>query len=90
MEARSKTIEAWFSMIEQGQVKLPRFQRHEAWRPVQIAGLFENILRVPSLPLGVLLVLEVGDRSFFIQGQSWGLQSSMQSRACTCSTANRE
>ena len=65
MEARSKTIEAWFSMIEQGQVKLPRFQRHEAWRPAQIAGLFENILRSPSLPLGVLLVLEVGDKELF-------------------------
>ncbi|MEC9346264.1 MAG: DUF262 domain-containing protein [Pseudomonadota bacterium] len=65
MEARSKTIEAWFSLIEQGQVKLPRFQRHEAWRPVQIAGLFENILRSPSLPLGVLLVLEVGDKELF-------------------------
>lgn len=65
MEARSKTIEAWFSMIEQGQVKLPRFQRHEAWRPTQIAGLFENILRSPSLPVGVLLVLEVGDKELF-------------------------
>ena len=65
MEARSKTIEAWFSMIEQGQVKLPRFQRHEAWRPHQIAGLFENILRSPSLPVGVLLVLEVGDKELF-------------------------
>lgn len=65
MEARSKTIEAWFSMIEQGQVKLPRFQRHEAWRPHQIAGLFENILRAPSLPIGVLLVLEVGDKELF-------------------------
>jgi len=65
MEARSKSIEAWFSMIEQTQVKLPRFQRHEAWRPRQIAGLFENILRAPSLPLGVLLVLEVGDKELF-------------------------
>jgi hypothetical protein len=65
MEARSKTIEAWFSMIEQGQIKLPRFQRHEAWRPGQIAGLFENILRSPSLPLGVLLILEVGDKELF-------------------------
>jgi hypothetical protein len=65
MEARSKTIEAWFSMIEQAQVKLPRFQRHEAWRPRQIAGVFENILRQPSLPIGVLLVLEVGDKELF-------------------------
>lgn len=65
MEARSKTVEAWFSMIEQGQIKLPRFQRHEAWRTAQIAGLFENILRTPPLPVGVLLVLEVGDKEQF-------------------------
>lgn len=52
-------------MIEHGQVKLPRFQRHEAWRPSQIAGLFENILRTPSLPVGVLLILEVGDKELF-------------------------
>ena len=65
MEARSKSIEAWFSMIEQGQIKLPRFQRHEAWRTVQIAGLFENIMRTPPLPVGVLLILEVGDKELF-------------------------
>lgn len=65
MEARSKSIEQWFAAIEQGQIKLPRFQRHEAWRPHQIAGLFENILRSPSLPIGVLLILEVGDKELF-------------------------
>lgn len=65
MEARSKSIEQWFAAIEQGQIKLPRFQRHEAWRPQQIAGLFENILRYPSLPIGVLLILEVGDKELF-------------------------
>lgn len=65
MEARSKTIEAWFSMVEQGQIRLPRFQRHEAWRPAQIAGLFENIMRSPPLPVGVLLILEVGDKELF-------------------------
>lgn len=61
MEARSKSVEQWFSMIEQGQIVLPRFQRHEAWRHGQIVGLFENVLRKPSLPIGVLLVLEIGD-----------------------------
>lgn len=65
MEARSRSIEAWFTAIEQGQIKLPRFQRHEAWRPQQISGLFENILRAPSLPIGVLLILEVGDNELF-------------------------
>ena len=65
MELRSKTIEQWFSMIEQGQVVLPRFQRHEAWRHAQIVGLFENILRKPVLPIGALLILEIGDKEPF-------------------------
>jgi hypothetical protein len=65
MEARGKTIEQWFSMVQQGQLLLPRFQRHEAWRPAQIVGLLENILRKPSLPVGALLVLEVGDKELF-------------------------
>ena len=37
-----KTIEQWFSEIEQGQLVLPRFQRHPAWKDNQVAGLFEN------------------------------------------------
>lgn len=65
MEARTKTVEDWFSMIREGQLTLPRFQRFEAWRPVQIEGVLENILRVPSLPIGALLVLEVGDKELF-------------------------
>lgn len=65
MEARSRTIESWFSMIDQGQVVLPRFQRHEAWRAVQIEGALENILGVPSLPIGALLTLDVGDQEPF-------------------------
>jgi len=65
VEARSKTIEQWFSMIQQGQILLPRFQRHEAWRPVQIVGLLENVLCKPSLPIGALLILEVGDKELF-------------------------
>ncbi len=65
MEARSKTVEDWFSMIREGQITLPRFQRHEAWRPHQVEGVLENILRQPSLPIGALLVLEVGDKELF-------------------------
>ena len=65
MEPRSKTIEQWFSMIEQGQVVLPRFQRHEAWHHSQIVGLFENVLRKPVLPVGTLLILEIGDEEPF-------------------------
>lgn len=52
-------------MIRQGQVVLPRFQRHEAWRHAQVIGLLENILRNPPLPIGALLTLEVGDAELF-------------------------
>jgi hypothetical protein len=65
MEARNKKIEDWFSMIKQGQIVLPRFQRHEAWRHAQVVGLLENILRDPPLPIGALLTLEVGDQELF-------------------------
>lgn len=65
MEARSKSVEDWFAMIRGAQVTLPRFQRFEAWRPNQIEGVLENILRSPSLPIGALLVLEVGDEELF-------------------------
>ncbi|NVD46138.1 GmrSD restriction endonuclease domain-containing protein [Qipengyuania atrilutea] len=65
MEARNKKIEDWFAMIKQGQIVLPRFQRHEAWRQAQVIGLLENILRDPPLPIGALLTLEVGDEELF-------------------------
>jgi hypothetical protein len=65
MEARNKKIEDWFAMVNQGQVVLPRFQRHEAWRQAQVIGLLENILRDPPLPVGALLTLEVGDKELF-------------------------
>jgi hypothetical protein len=65
VEARTKTIEEWFSTIRQGMVALPRFQRFEAWDRGRIQGILENILRDPSLPIGALLVLEVGDKELF-------------------------
>jgi hypothetical protein len=61
LEARNKSIEDWFALIKQGQLMLPRFQRHEAWRQAQVIGSLENILRDPPLPIGALLTLEVGD-----------------------------
>jgi hypothetical protein len=65
VEARNKPIEQWFAMIEQGQIVLPRFQRHEAWRSTQIVGLLETIFRKPSLPIGAILTLEIGDKEPF-------------------------
>src|SRR5690606_30576302 len=52
-------------MIKQGQIVLPRFQRHEAWRPSQVVALLENVLRDPPLPIGALLTLDVGDLELF-------------------------
>jgi len=46
-------------------VALPRFQRFEAWDRGRIQGVLENVLRDPSLPIGALLVLEVGDKELF-------------------------
>lgn len=65
MEIRSKKVEDWFSMIRQGQITLPRFQRHEAWKYGQVCSLLENMLRDPALPVGVLLTLEVGNDELF-------------------------
>lgn len=60
MEARNKPIKDWFPIIEQGLIALPRFQRFEAWDRSRIAGVLENVVREPSLPIGALLVLDVG------------------------------
>ena len=65
MEARNRTIEEWFSWISDGAVVLPRFQRHEAWGWWQVEGLLESVLRRPALPVGALLMLEVGDEPPF-------------------------
>lgn len=65
MEARNKSVQSWFSLIRDGLLTLPRFQRFEAWKPNQIEGVLENMLREPSLPIGALLILEVrGDELF--------------------------
>ena len=61
MEARNRKIEEWFAWIADGAVVLPRFQRYEAWSAGQVEGLLESVLRRPSLPVGALLMLEVGD-----------------------------
>ncbi|MER0238956.1 DUF262 domain-containing protein [Fulvimarina sp. MAC8] len=66
MEARNRTIEEWFSWIRDGNVVLPRFQRFEAWGYSQVEGILENIIRKPSLPVGALLTLEVGDTPPFL------------------------
>lgn len=66
MDSYTKPVEDWFAMIRGGQITLPRFQRDEAWKKNQIAGVFESILRQPSLPIGALLLLQVGNEELFL------------------------
>jgi len=64
MEARDRSVEAWFNRVRSGQLRLPRFQRHEAWDYDNIAALIDSILR--DLPIGSALVLEIGEREPFV------------------------
>ncbi len=64
MEARNRDLTDWYGMIKRSEIKLPRFQRHEAWDRYRICSLIETI--VHNLPLGITLVLEVGDQEKFI------------------------
>ena len=64
MQARNRTIQDWYSMVKRGGIKLPRFQRSEAWDGRRICSLIETVIH--NLPLGITLVLEVGDKEKFI------------------------
>lgn len=64
MEARNRKIEEWYGKVQRGEIKLPRFQRFEAWDWRKISGLVDTIIR--NLPLGITLVLEVGEEEQFI------------------------
>lgn len=65
MDIGMKPIERWFELIRDGLLTLPRFQRYEAWKRNQIENVLENILQEPSLPIGALLTLDVGDKELF-------------------------
>ena len=64
MEARNRSLEDWFTRVRTGQVRLPRFQRYEAWGHGEVGSLLEAVLR--GLPSGAVLVLEIGDEEPFI------------------------
>lgn len=63
MDARNRALTDWFSRVRTGQVKLPRFQRFEAWSHNEVASLLETVLR--GLPAGATLILEVGNEEPF-------------------------
>ena len=63
-KAQDRTLGVWFQNIQQGQVKLPRFQRFEAWDKGRITSFLNTIIN--NLPVGVTLALKVGDEEKFI------------------------
>jgi hypothetical protein len=64
MQARNRDLKDWYGKLQRGEIKLPRFQRHEAWDRQRISSLIETV--VHNLPLGITLVLEVGEEEKFI------------------------
>lgn len=62
-KAQDRTLGVWFQNIQQGTVKLPRFQRFEAWDRGRITSFLNTIIN--NLPLGVTLALEVAGQEKF-------------------------
>jgi hypothetical protein len=63
-KAQDRTLGVWFSQIDHGSVKLPRFQRFEAWDRGRITSFLNTI--ISNLPVGVTLVLEVAGPEKFV------------------------
>ena len=62
-KAQDRTLGVWFQNIQQGMIKLPRFQRFEAWDRGRIASFLNTIIN--NLPVGVTLALEVAGKEKF-------------------------
>lgn len=63
-KAQDRALGTWYVQIESGTLKLPRFQRFEAWDRARVTGFLNTI--VQNLPVGVTLLLQVGDKEQFI------------------------
>jgi hypothetical protein len=64
VQAQNRTIEDWFQLVRSGSLKLPRFQRHEAWDRSTVVSLIETVFR--GLPAGAALVLNVAEPEPFV------------------------
>ena len=62
-KAQDRALGVWYQNIQQGMVKLPRFQRFEAWDRGRITSFLNTIIN--NLPVGVTLVLEVAGTEKF-------------------------
>jgi hypothetical protein len=64
INAQNRSLPDWFTRVRTRQTVLPRFQRFEAWSHANVTQLFNTILQ--GLPVGAVLVLEVGNDEPFI------------------------
>lgn len=64
IDARNRSLPDWFTRIRTRQTVLPRFQRFEAWSHDNITQVLNTVLK--GLPLGAVLVLEIGDEEPFV------------------------
>lgn len=63
-EAQNRMVKDWLVRVDSGQLRLPSFQRGVAWDPARVVSLLNTIIH--DLPLGVALVLNVGDKEQFV------------------------
>lgn len=64
INAQNRLVPDWFTRIRTRQTVLPRFQRFEAWSHSNVTQLLNTILQ--GLPVGALLILEIGNEEPFI------------------------
>lgn len=60
--AQDRQVSIWFQKIQSGEIKLPRFQRHQAWDKNRVCSLLDTVTK--NLPLGVTLLLDVDKEQF--------------------------
>ncbi len=62
--AQNRQLADWYNNIKTGKIKLPRFQRMEAWDRHRVESFLNTVIH--NLPVGVTLILNVGDQEKFI------------------------
>ncbi|MFO8059989.1 MAG: DUF262 domain-containing protein [Bacillota bacterium] len=62
-ETQPRRLHEWLNEIERRRLVLPRFQRMEAWDSRQVEDLLQSVIQ--QLPIGTVLLLQVGDRPQF-------------------------
>jgi len=63
-KAQDRALGDWYVQVAAGSIKLPRFQRFEAWDRWRVAGFLNTVIQ--NLPVGVTLLLQVGDNEKFV------------------------